>query len=111
MQTPKRSPGKSVTISEEPPTEIPVTSYDTDPIHHTEKIAPHTPEMVTKSVSKLLPPTNPTTQMTPKGVLSSIPKEDEGRDNRIETLRRKYRKALNPTPIEGRDVCDNGATN
>ena len=28
------------------------------------------------------------------------------RDNRIETLRRKYRKALNPTPIEGIDVGD-----
>ena len=27
-------------------------------------------------------------------------------DNRIETLRRKYRKALNPTPIEGIDVGD-----
>ena len=31
-QTPKRSPRKSVTISEEPPEEIPVTSYDTDPL-------------------------------------------------------------------------------
>ena len=36
-------------------------------------------------------------------VLSSIP---EGDDIRIETLRRKYRKALNPTPIEGIDVAD-----
>ena len=28
------------------------------------------------------------------------------RENKIETLRRKYRKALNPTPIEGIDVGD-----
>ena len=42
--------------------------------------------------------------MTPKRVLSSIPERDDERDNKIETLRRKYRKALNPTPIEGIDV-------
>ena len=28
------------------------------------------------------------------------------RDNRVETLRRKYREVLNPTPIEGIDVGD-----
>ena len=44
--------------------------------------------------------------MTPKRVLSSIPEGDDERDNKIETLRRKYRKALNPTPIEGMDVGD-----
>ena len=45
--------------------------------------------------------------MTPKRVLSSIPEGDEIiKDNKIETLRRKYRKALNPTPIEGIDVGD-----
>ena len=44
--------------------------------------------------------------MTPKRVLSSIPEEDDERENKIETLRRKYRKALNPTPIEGIDVGD-----
>ena len=65
-----------------------------------------TPQVVTKPVSKLLPPTSPITQMTPKRVLSSIPEGDDERDNRIETLRRKYRKALNPTPIEGIDVGD-----
>ena len=38
--------------------------------------------------------------MTPDG--------NEGDDaDRIETLRRKYRKALNPTPVEGIDVGDN----
>ena len=31
-QTPKRSPRKSVTISEDPPEEIPITSYETDPL-------------------------------------------------------------------------------
>ena len=44
--------------------------------------------------------------MAPKRVLSSIPEGDEERENKIETLRRKYRKALNPTPIEGVDVGD-----
>ena len=44
--------------------------------------------------------------MTPKRVLSSIPEGDDEGDNKIETLRRKYRKALNPTPIEGIDVGD-----
>ena len=48
------------------------------------------------------------TNMTPSRVLSSIPDGIEGNDvDRIETLRRKYRKALNPTPIEGIDVGDN----
>ena len=43
--------------------------------------------------------------MTPSRVLSSIPEGNDG-DNvdRIETLNRKYRKALNPTSIEGIDV-------
>ena len=44
--------------------------------------------------------------MTPKRVLSSITEGDDERENKIETLRRKYRKALNPTPIEGIDVGD-----
>ena len=44
--------------------------------------------------------------MAPKRVLSSIPEGNEGDDIRIETLRRKYRKALNATPIEGIDVGD-----
>ena len=105
-QTPKRSSRKSVTISEEPPEEIPITSYDTDPLHDLEDITYDTPQMVTKPASKLPPPTSPITQMAPKRVLSSIPEGDEERDNRIETLRRKYRKALNPTTIEEIDVGD-----
>ena len=45
--------------------------------------------------------------MTSSRVLSSIPDGNEGDGvDRIETLRRKYRKALNPTPIEGIDVGD-----
>ena len=106
MQTPKRSPRKSVTISEEPPKEIPITSYETDPLQDLEDTFSDTPQIVTKTVSKLLPPTSPITQMTPKRVLSSIPEGDDERDNKAETLRKKYRKALNPTPIEGIDVGD-----
>ena len=106
MQTPKRSPRKSVTISEEPPEEIPITSYETDPIQDLEDTFSDTPKVVTKPASKLLPPTSPITQMTPRRVLSSIPERDDEIENKIETLRRKYRKALNPTPIEGIDVGD-----
>ena len=105
-QMPKRSPRKNVTISEEPPEEIPITSYETNPIQDSEDTISDTPPVVTKPVSKLLPPMSPITQMAPKRVLSSIPEGDEEKDNRIETLRRKYRKALNPTPIEGIDVGD-----
>ena len=105
-QTPKRSPRKSATISEEPPEAIPITSYDTDPLQDLEDMFSDTPQVVTKPVSKLLHPTSPITQMTPKRVLSSIPEGDDERDNRIETLRRKYRKALNPTPIERINVGD-----
>ena len=105
-QTPKRSPRKSVTISKEPPEEIPITSYETDPLQDLGDTLSDTPQVVTKPVSRVLPPTSPITQMTPKRVLSSIPEGDEERENKIETLRRKYRKALNPTPIEGVDVSD-----
>ena len=44
--------------------------------------------------------------MSPRRVLSPIPERDDEKENDIETLRRKYRKALNPTPIEGIDVGD-----
>ena len=54
-QTPKRSPRKSATISEEPTEEIPVTSYDTDPLQDLEDTTSDTPQLVTKLVSKLLP--------------------------------------------------------
>ena len=55
--------------------------------------------------SRSLPPMSPVTNMTPSRVLSSIPEGNEEDDvDRIKTLRRKYRKALNPTPIEGIDV-------
>ena len=88
-QTPKRSPRKSVTISEEPPEEIPITSYETDPLQGPEDTFSDTPQVMTKLVSRLLPPTSPITQMTPKRVLSSIPEWDDERENKIETLRRK----------------------
>ena len=108
MQTPKRSLRKSVTISQDPPEEIPVTSYEKDPLQDlgdTLTDAPP-PQVVTKPVSRLLPPADPITQMSPKRVLSSIHERDDERENKIENLRRKYRKALNPTPIEGVDVGD-----
>ena len=79
-QTPKRSPRKSVTISKEPPEEIPITSYETDPLQDFENTFSDTPQVVTKPVSRLLPPTSPTTQMAPKRVLSSIPEGDEERE-------------------------------
>ena len=83
-----------------------MTSYVTDPIQDLENTFSDNPQFVVKPVSKLLPPTCPITQMTPKRVLSSIPERDDERENKSETLRRKYRKALNPTPIEGIDVGD-----
>ena len=106
MQTLKRSPRKSVTISEDPPEEIPVKSYEKDPLQDLGDTLTDTPQVVTKPISRLLPPADPITQMSPKRVLSSIPERDDERENKIENLRRKYRKALNPTPIEGIDVGD-----
>ena len=78
--TPKRSPRKSVTISEEPPIEIPDTSYDTKPIKQSETNIPHTPKEMNKSTSNLIPPTSPTMQTHPKRVLCSIPEGDEQRE-------------------------------
>ena len=106
IQTPKRSPRKSVTISEDPPEEIPVTSNEKDPLQNLGDTHTHTPQVVTKPVSRLLSPVKPITQMSSEKVLSSIPERDDGKENKIENLRRKYRKALDPTPIEGIDVDD-----
>ena len=44
IQTPKRSRRKSVTISEEPPEEIPITSYETDPLQDPEDTFSDTPQ-------------------------------------------------------------------
>ena len=104
--TPKRSPRKSVTISEEPPEEILIISHVPNPIPDIEYLSPGTSQEVSKSYLRSLPPMSPMTHMTPKRVLSSIPEGNEEDDIRIETLRRKYRKVLNPTPIEGIDVGD-----
>ena len=68
----------------------------------------HTSTGVPIPPPRSLPPMSPMTNMNPSRVLSSIPDGNEGDDvDRIETLRRKYRKALNPTPIEGIYVGDN----
>ena len=82
-QTPKRSPRKSVTMSKEPPEEIPITSYETDPIQDLENTFSDTPQVVTNPVSKILPPTSLITQMTPKRVLSSIPEGDDEREKKL----------------------------
>ena len=64
--TPKRSPRKSVTISEDPPEEIPITSYETDPPQELENTFLDNPQFVAKPVSKVLPLISPITQMTQK---------------------------------------------
>ena len=105
--SPKRNPRrKSVTISEKPPAEIPNPSFDSDLNPITDGTPSQTPNLINRPVPNLQPPPSPISQSHPKRVLSSIPEGDEERDNNIETLRRKYRKALNPTPIEGIDVGD-----
>ena len=105
-QTPKRSPIKSVTISEDPPEEIPIITNAENLMQDFGETDTHTPQVVTKSISKSLFPVKPTNQMSPRKVLSSHSERDDEKENDIETLRRKYRKALNPTPIEGIDVGD-----
>ena len=84
-------------------------SFDPDPvqIHAGARPKTHTSTGVPIPPPRSLPPMSPMTNIYPNRVLSSIPDGNEG-DNvdRIETLRRKYRKALNPTPIEGIDVGD-----
>ena len=107
--TPKRSQRKSVTVSEQPPEEIPRPSFDPDlvQIHAGARPKTHTSTGVPIPPPRSLPPMSPMINITPSRVLSSIPDGNEGDDvDRIETLRRKYRKALNPTPIEGIDVGD-----
>ena len=103
----KRSPRKSVTISEQSPEEILIPSYDPDSVqvHTGARPKTHTSTGIPIPPPRPLPPMS---DLTPSRVLSSIPDGNEGDDiDRIETLRRKYRKALNPTSIEGIDVGDN----
>ena len=91
--TPKRSPRKSVTISKEPPEEIPMSSLDPVQVHAGARPKTHTLTGVPIPPPRLLPPMSPMTYMTPSRVLSFIPDGNEGDDvDRIETLRRKYRK-------------------
>ena len=100
-QTPKRSPRKSVTISEDPPEEIPIITNVGNPMQDFGETDTQTPQVVTKPVSKSLSPVKPTNQMSPRRVLSSHSERNDEKENDIETLRRKYRKALNPTPLKG----------
>ena len=58
-QTPKRSPRKSVTISEEPPEEIPMTSYESDPIQDPEDTFSDIPPSCDQACLKITPPYKP----------------------------------------------------
>ena len=98
--------GTRSSTKEDPPEEIPVPSYEKRPLQNLGDTLTDNPQVVKKPVSRLLPPANPITQMSPKRVLSSNPERDDEKENKIENLTRKYRKALNPTPIEGIDVGD-----
>ena len=107
--TPKRSPRKSVTISEQPPEEIPMLNSNPDPVHVPDDVSlkTHKSRGVPTPTSRSLPPMSPISNMVTRRVLSSIPEGNEGKNtDGIELLRRKYRKVLNPTPIEGMDVGD-----
>ena len=104
VTTPKRNPKKSVTISEQPPEEIPMLNSDPESVHIPDDVNPktHTSKGVPIPTSRSLPPMSPISDMAPRRVLSSIPEGNERDDiDRVELLRSKYRKALNPTPIEG----------
>ena len=110
LLTPKRSSRKNVTIFEQLSEEIQIPSFDLNPVqvHAGARPKTHTSTGVPIPPPRPLPSMSSMTNMTPIKVLSSIPDGNEGDDvDRIETLRRKYRKALNPTPIEGIDVGDN----
>ena len=80
---------------------------DPVPVHIPDGVNPktHTPRGVPTPTSRPLPAMSPISNMAPRRVLSSIP-EGNKRENRdeVELLRRKYRKALNPTPMGGIDV-------
>ena len=110
VTTPKRSPKKSVTISEQPPEEIPMLNTDPEPaqipedVNHESGISRRVPTPTARSY----PPMSPISNVVPKRVFSSIPERNKGKNiDEVELLRRKYRKALHPTPIEGIDVGDN----
>ena len=82
-------------------------NFDPEPVQNPDGFNPktHTPRGLSVPPPRSLPPMSPITNMTPSRVPSSIPEGNEGDDvDRIETLGRKYRKALNPTPIEGIEV-------
>ena len=105
-QTPKRGRRKSVTISEDPPEEIPPIINVESPMQISEGTDTQTPQVMTTPVSKSLAPVKTTNQISPREVLSSSSERDDEKENDFEILRRKYRKALTPTPIEGIDVGD-----
>ena len=83
---------ESVTISEQPPEEIPMLNSDPDPVHIPDDVNPktHTSRGVPTPTSRSLPPISQISNMAPKRVLSSIPEGNEGENtDGIELLRRK----------------------
>ena len=82
---------------------------DPEPVHIPDDVNPktHTSRGVPTPTSRSLPPMSPISNMAPRRVLFPISEGNE-RENidEVELSRRKYRKALNPTPLEGIDVGD-----
>ena len=108
VTTPKRSPKKSVIISEQPPEEIPILNTDPEPAQIPEDVnEPDISRSIPTPTARSYPLISPISNVVPKRVLSSIPDKNEGESiDEVELLRGKYRKALNPTPIEGIDMGD-----
>ena len=80
--SPKRGLRKSVTISEQPPEEIPMPDFGPDPIqiHDVAKPKTHTTKGAFMPPLRSLPHMSPITNMTPSRVLSSIPYGNERDD-------------------------------
>ena len=80
---------KSVTISDQPPEEIPIPDFDPDPIQIHEGAKPHTTKGVPIPPPRSLPPMSPVTYMTPSRVLSSIHKGDD-----VDRIEKKVQKSI-----------------
>ena len=82
---------KSVTISDQPPEEIPIPDFDPDPIqiHEGAKPKTHTTKGVPVPPPRSLPAMSPITNMTPSRVLSSIHKGDD-----VDRIEKKVQKSI-----------------
>ena len=103
VTTPKISPKKSVTISEQLPEEIPMLNTDPEPAQILEDVnESDISRSIPTPADRTYPPMRSISSVVPKRALSSIPERNEGESiDEVELLRTKYREALNPTPIEG----------